>query len=79
MVTHTLTQKTTSHKGKIASTGQKITPLGGGLDPSFVNRVTKLEQQVSSQSDKLDHIVNLLNGISKEKSTTWSNSRIQIW
>ncbi len=70
MVTHTLTQKTTSHKGKIASTGQKITPLGGGLDPSFVNRVTKLEQQVSSQSDKLDHIVNLLNGISKEKSTT---------
>ena len=79
MVTHTLTQKTTSHKGKIASTGQKITPLGGGIDPSFVNRVTKLEQQVSSQSDKLDHIVNLLNGISKEKSTTWSNSRIQIW
>ena len=70
MVTHTLTQKTTSHKGKIASTGQKITPLGGGIDPSFVNRVTKLEQQVSSQSDKLDHIVNLLNDLSKEKSTT---------
>ena len=70
MVTHILTQKTTSHKGKIASTGQKITPLSGGADPSFIKRVTKLEQQVASQSDKLDHIVNLLNGISKEKSIT---------
>jgi len=73
MTTYDLRKKTD------ASTGQKITLLGSGIDPSFINRVIKLEQQVASQSDKLDHIVNLLNGISKEKSTTWSNSRIQIW
>jgi len=64
MTTYDLRKKTD------ASTGQKITPLVGGTDPSFVNRVTELEQQVASQSDKLGHIVNLLNGISKEKSTT---------
>ena len=29
--------------------------------------------------EKLNEIVKLLNGISKEKSITWSNSRIQIW
>ena len=73
MATYDLRKKTD------ASTGQKITSLGGGTDPSFVKRVTELEQQVASQSDKLDHIVNLLNDLSKEKSTTWSNSRIQIW
>ena len=64
MTTYDLRKKTD------ASTGQKITPLVGGTDPSFVNRVTELEQHVASQSDKLDHIVNLLNGISKEKSIT---------
>ena len=64
MTTYDLRKKTD------ASTGQKITPLVGGTDPSFVNRVTELEQQVDSQSDKLDHIVNLLNGISKEKAIT---------
>tara|TARA_R100000458_G_C8033794_1_gene88150 strand:- start:7 stop:201 length:195 start_codon:yes stop_codon:yes gene_type:complete len=64
MATYDLRKKTD------ASTGQKITSLGGGTDPSFVKRVTELEQQVASQSDKLDHIVNLLNDLSKEKSTT---------
>ncbi len=78
MTTHNLINKKYIN-GKLVSTGQITTPLGGGTDPSFVKRVTELEQQVASQSDKLDHIVNLLNGISKEKSITWSNSRIQIW
>ena len=70
MVTHTLTQKTTSHKGKLSSTGQKITPLGGGTDPTFINRVTELETKVEEQSDKLDQITSLLNEISKKTSAS---------
>ena len=35
MTTYNLTQKTVSNKdGKVASTGQKIISLGGGIDPS---------------------------------------------
>ena len=64
MATYDLRQKT--H----ASSGQKISYLGGGLNPLALKRVQNLEDKVSSQSDKLDHIVKLLNDLSKEKSTT---------
>ena len=67
MATYDLRQKTN------ASTGQKIIPSQEEI------RVQNLENKVNLQSEKLDKIVKLLDGISKEKSTTWSNSRIQIW
>ena len=67
MATYDLRQKTN------ASTGQKIVPSSQEI------RIQRLENKVNSQSEKLDKIVELLDGISKEKSTTWSNSRIQIW
>jgi len=79
MAIYNLTQKTVGRKGKLVSTGQKITSLGGGLNPLALKRVQNLEDKVNSQSEKLDQIVKLLNDLSKEKSTTWSNSRIQIW
>jgi len=80
MTTYDLTQKTVSNKdGKVASTGQKITYLGGGLNPSTLNRIQNLENKVASQGDKLDHIVKLLDELSEKKSTSWSNSRIQVW
>ncbi len=64
MTTYDLRKKTD------ASTGQKITPLGGGTNPAFVKRVTELEQQVASQSEKLNQIVAMLNELSKSKSTS---------
>ena len=67
MATDDLRQKTN------ASTGQKVIPSQEEI------RVQNLENKVNLQSEKLDKIVKLLDGISKEKSTTWSNSRIQIW
>jgi len=67
MATYDLRQKTN------ASTGQKIIPSQEEI------RVQNLENKVNLQSEKLDKIVKLLNDLSKEKSTTWSNSRIQIW
>jgi len=67
MATYDLRQKTN------ASTGQKVIPSQEEI------RVQNLENKVNLQSEKLDKIVKLLDGISKEKSTTWSNSRIQIW
>ena len=48
-------------------------------DIAILNKIQNLENKVNKQSEQLDQIVKLLNGISKEKSTTWSNSRIQIW
>ena len=48
-------------------------------DISILNKIQNLENKVNKQSEQLDQIVKLLNDISKEKSTTWSNSRIQIW
>jgi len=48
-------------------------------DISILNKIQNLENKVNAQSEKLNEIVKLLNGISKEKSITWSNSRIQIW
>ena len=56
-----------------ASTGQKVIPSQEEI------RVQNLENKVNLQSEKLDKIVKLLDDLSKEKSTTWSNSRIQIW
>ena len=48
-------------------------------DISILNKIQNLENKVNLQSEKLDKIVKLLDDLSKEKSTTWSNSRIQIW
>ena len=48
-------------------------------DISILNKIQNLENKVNSQSEKLNEIVKLLNDLSKEKSITWSNSRIQIW
>ena len=71
MTTYNLTQKTVSNKdGKVASTGQKIISLGGGIDPSTLNRIQNLENKVTSQGYKLDHIVKLLNELSEKKSAS---------
>ena len=48
-------------------------------DVAILNKIQNLENKVNKQSEQLNQIVKLLNGISKEKSTTWSNSRIQNW
>jgi|TARA_R100000734_G_C3293593_1_gene85056 hypothetical protein len=58
MATYDLRQKTN------ASTGQKVIPSQEEI------RVQNLENKVNLQSEKLDKIVKLLDGISKEKSTT---------
>ena len=58
MTTYDLTKKT--H----ASTGTQIMPSREEL------RVKNLEDKVTSQSEKLDHIVNLLNELSEKKSTS---------
>ena len=58
MATYNLTKKT--H----ASTGQQIVPSRQEI------RLQNLENKVTSQGDKLDHIVKLLNDLSKEKSTS---------
>jgi len=64
MATYDLRQKTN------ASTGQTIVPSSQEI------RIQRLENKVSSQSEKLDHIVNLLNELSEKKSASWNNSRI---
>ena len=58
MATYDLRQKTN------ASTGQTIVPSSQEI------RIQNLENKVSSQSEKLDHIVNLLNELSEKKSTS---------
>jgi len=58
MAVYDLRQKTS------ASTGQKIVP-----SPQEI-RVQNLEDKVTSQSEKLDHIVKLLNELSEKKSTS---------
>ena len=58
MATYELTKKT--H----ASTGTQIMPSREEL------RVKNLEDKVNSQSDKLNHIVELLNELSEKKSTS---------
>ena len=64
MATYDLTKKTN------ASTGTQIVPSSQEI------RIQRLENKVSSQSEKLDHIVNLLNELSEKKSTSWNNSRV---
>jgi len=64
MATYNLTKKTN------ASTGTQIVPSSQEI------RIQNLENKVSSQSEKLDHIVNLLNELSEKKSTSWNNSRV---
>ena len=58
MATYDLTKK--SH----ASTGTTLMPSPQEL------RVKNLEDKVNSQSDKLNHIVELLNELSEKKSTS---------
>ena len=58
MATYDLTKKTN------ASTGSTVVP-----SPQEI-RVQNLEDKVASQGDKLDHIVKLLDDLSKEKSTS---------
>ena len=58
MATYDLRKKT--H----ASTGQKIIPSQEEI------RIQRLESKVASQSEKLDHIVNLLNELSEKKSAS---------
>jgi len=58
MAVHDLRQKTS------ASTGQSIIPSKEEI------RLQNLENKVTSQSDKLDHIVKLLDELSAKKSTS---------
>ena len=58
MATYDLTKKTN------ASTGTQIVPSSQEI------RIQNLENKVSSQSEKLDHIVKLLNDLSEKKSTS---------
>ena len=39
-------------------------------DISVLNRIQNLENKVTSQSEKLEHIVKLLNELSEKKSTS---------
>jgi len=59
MATFDLTKKTISYKDKISSTGQKITFLGGG-DININTKVSKLENRINNQEQKLDKILELL-------------------
>ena len=58
MTTYDLTKKTN------ASTGQIVMP-----SPHEI-RLQNLENKVTSQGDKLDHIVKLLNELSEKKPTS---------
>ena len=58
MATYDLTKKTN------ASTGQVVMP-----SPHEI-RLQNLENKVTSQGDKLDHIVKLLNELSEKKSAS---------
>jgi hypothetical protein len=58
MTTYDLTKKTN------ASTGQIVMP-----SPHEI-RLQNLENKVTSQGDKLDHIVKLLNELSEKKSAS---------
>ena len=58
MATYDLTKKTN------ASTGSTVVPSTEEI------RIQNLENKVTSQGDKLDHIVKLLNELSEKKSTS---------
>ena len=58
MATYDLTKKTNASTGStVVSSHQEI-------------RLQNLEDKVTSQGDKLDHIVKLLNELSEKKSTS---------
>ena len=58
MATYDLTKKTNASTGStVVSSPQEI-------------RVQNLEDKVTSQSEKLEHIVKLLNDLSEKKSTS---------
>ena len=59
MATYDLTAKTKTNYNTFSSN-----------DITLLNRIQNLENKVTSQSDKLDHIVNLLNELSEKKSTS---------
>ena len=59
MATFDLTKKTISYKDKLSSTGQKITFLGGG-DINTNIKISKLENRIYDQEQKLDKILELL-------------------
>jgi hypothetical protein len=59
MTTYDLTEKTKTSYDTFSS--NNITLL---------NRIQNLENKVTSQGDKLDHIVKLLNELSEKKSTS---------
>ena len=59
MATFDLTKKTISYKDKLSSTGQKITFLGGG-DINTNIKISKLENRINDQEQKLDKILELL-------------------
>ena len=58
MAVHDLRQKTS------ASTGQSIVPSKEEI------RIQNLENKVTSQSERLEHIVKLLNELSEKKSAS---------
>ena len=45
-------------------------------DISILNKIQNLENKVASQSERLEHIVKLLNELSEKKSASWNNSRV---
>ena len=51
------------------TSGMKSEPACSS-DITLLNRIQNLENKVTSQSDKLDHIVKLLNDLSEKKSTS---------
>ena len=59
MTTYDLTAKTKTNYNTFSSN-----------DITLLNRIQNLENKVASQSDKLDHIVKLLNELSAKKSTS---------
>ena len=64
MATYDLTKKT------YGVSGQSKVILGNTNNESGWKRLQNLENKVNAQSEKLNKIVELLDGISKEKSTT---------
>ena len=51
------------------TSGMKSEPAGSS-DITLLNRIQNLEDKVTSQSERLEHIVKLLNELSEKKSTS---------
>ena len=65
MTTYDLTAKTKTNYNTFSSN-----------DITLLNRIQNLENKVTSQSERLEHIVKLLNELSEKKSASWNNSRV---